>query len=390
MPRKATHTENSRKVVHLTSVHPPFDVRIFHKECKSIARAGYEVTLVVCHDRDETVDGVHVKALERKSGRLSRMTRGVWEVYREALRQDARLYHFHDPELMIVGLLLRLKGKQVIYDVHENVPADIAFRYYIPRPFRRPMAWLVGLIEAGAAPCFSAIVPATYPISVHLAPRNDRTVVVSNYPVVSTSQAIFQKPWAERSISVAYAGVISEDRCIKQMVEAMALLPMNLQATLKLAGAFSPTDLRSTTSKIAGWENVEELGVIDRSAVATLLDDACAGLIILRPDPNFLESAPTKLFEYMSAGIPVIASDFPGFREIVGKIKCGLLVDPLDPRSIAGAIEYILKHPAEAEQMGQRGREAVLAQYNWASEERKLLELYCNLTSSPVPLEPRR
>jgi len=243
----------------------------------------------------------------------------------------------------------------------------------------------VGLIEAGAAPWFSAIVPATYPISVHLAPRNNRTVVVCNYPVLSMSQAIVSKPWAERSTCVAYAGVISQDRCIKQMVEAMALVPTNLRATLKLAGAFSPTDLRSTISKIAGWGNVDELGVIDHPSVAALLDDTCAGLIILRPDPNFLESAPIKLFEYMSAGIPVIASDFPAFQEIVGKTKCGLLVNPLDPKSIAGAIEYILEHPAEAEQMGQRGREAVQAKYNWASEERKLLELCCELTSAQGP-----
>src|SRR5467141_3498823 len=112
------------RVVHLTSVHPPFDVRIFHKECKSIVRAGYDVTLIASHDRDETRDGIRLKAIPKQSGRLSRMTRGFWSIYREALRQDADLYHFHDPELIPLGLLLRMKGKKVIYDVHENTKAD--------------------------------------------------------------------------------------------------------------------------------------------------------------------------------------------------------------------------------------------------------------------------
>src|SRR6516164_7076964 len=98
-----------RRVVHLTSVHPPFDVRIFQKECKSIVRAGYDVTLIASHDRDETRDGIRLKAIPKQSGRFSRMTRGVWSAYREAVRQNADLYHFHDPELIPAGLLLQMQ-----------------------------------------------------------------------------------------------------------------------------------------------------------------------------------------------------------------------------------------------------------------------------------------
>jgi glycosyltransferase involved in cell wall biosynthesis len=379
---KTNRRENGRRVVHLTSVHQPFDVRIFHKECKSIVRAGYDVTLIACNDRDDMVDGVKLKAIPRRSGRLSRMTMVVWAAYREALRQDADLYHFHDPELIPVGLLLRLKGKSVIYDVHENVPQDIAFKHYLPRPLRVPLAWLIGLIEASSSRYFSAIVPATSPISVRFASWNDRTVVATNYPVVDALELKTPAPWAQRSPAVAYTGILTECRCVKEIVQAMAFLPKDLPATLKLAGAFSPKGLGHELARTAGWERVEALGVIERSRVSELLDNVCAGLLICRPDPNSLEAAPNKLFEYMCSGIPVIASDFPGFREIVGGVECGLLVNPLDPKAIARAIEYILTHPAEAEQMGRRGRKAVENTYNWTSEERKLLNLYGVLLDS--------
>ena len=122
-----------RKVAHLTTVHTPFDVRIFHKECKSLSRAGYDVTLIVCHDKDEIREGIRIRGLPKSRGRLSRIMQGTWSMYREAVRQDADLYHFHDPELLLVGLLLRMRGKMVVYDAHEDVAADMAAKHYVPR-----------------------------------------------------------------------------------------------------------------------------------------------------------------------------------------------------------------------------------------------------------------
>jgi len=375
--------EKAHKVTHLTTAHPPFDVRIFHKECRSIARAGYEVSLIACHDRDEVRDGVQLKAIPKPSGRLSRMTQSAWAIYRRAAREDSELYHFHDPELIPVGLLMRLRGKKVVYDVHEDVSADVAVKHYIPQPFRRPAAWLVSLIETAATKFFSAVVPATPGIARRIGFRTDNVVVVSNYPRVDELQPEIRTPWVQRSSSIAYVGVLAKDRCAREMVEAMAFLPESLKATLRLAGSFSPQGLRDELAEHNGWDRTQFLGILGRVQVAELLGEVRAGLAILRPTPAFLESAPIKIFEYMSAGIPVIASNFPGFRKIVEEAECGILVDPLDPRSIARAIEYIFLHPEEAEQMGLRGREAVKNRYNWPGEERKLLDLYRKLLDSP-------
>jgi len=383
MPTRKLSVEKAHTVTHLTTVHPPFDVRIFHKECKSIARAGFDVTLIACHNRDETVDGVRLKGIPKRSGRLSRMTRGLWTAYREARRTDSELYHFHDPELIPVGLLMRLKGKKVVYDVHEDVRADMAAKYYIPRPLRGLLTWFVSVFEAGAVRHFSAVVPATIPISLHFESRTYHTVVVSNYPLVDELHPEIRKPWAQRSSSIAYVGVLAEDRCAGEMVKAMGLLPESLKATLKLAGSFSPQNLRDELALNNGWDRTQFLGILGRVQVRELLGEVRAGLAILKPTPGFLESAPIKIFEYMSAGIPVIASNFPGFSKIIEEAGCGILVDPLDPRSVARAIEYIFYHPKEAEQMGLRGREAIKSRYNWPSEERKLLNLYRELLDSP-------
>ena len=85
------------KVGVLTSSHKAFDTRIFHKQCKSLVQNGYDVTLIVPHSSDDCIDGVKIKALTPTSARLARMTSIVWQLYIQALRLDADIYHFHDP-----------------------------------------------------------------------------------------------------------------------------------------------------------------------------------------------------------------------------------------------------------------------------------------------------
>ncbi|MGQ9498496.1 MAG: glycosyltransferase, partial [Desulfotomaculales bacterium] len=167
---------------------------------------------------------------------------------------------------------------------------------------------------------------------------------------------------------------------IREMVTAMTLLPEALGVRLVLAGKFVPPFLEDEVRQLPGWERVDFRGWQDRAAVARLLGEARAGLVVLYPEPNYVEAQPNKLFEYMSAGLPVIASDFPLWRDIVEEAGCGLLVDPLDPAAIAQAIQWILEHPKEAEAMGRRGQKAVFDRYNWDTEAAKLLAFYRRLT----------
>lgn len=373
------------KVVHLTSVHTAFDVRVFHKECKSLARSRKRVVLIAPHGRDEIVDSVEIKGIRISGGRFVRMTRSAWCLYREALRQTGDVYHFHDPELIPLGLFLVAHGKTVVYDIHEDAPADILHKDYIPPCLRWSVMWFVRKLENAACRRFSGLIAATPTIAERFCPINANTVVVHNFPVLDEIKSNTTSAWHERPLAVAYIGSISERRGIRAMLQALALLPSSSPAQMKLAGPFSPNRLRSELETLAGWDRVQYLGVLDRPAVANLLSRVRLGLLVLQPEPNFQNAMPIKLFEYMAAGIPVIASDFPLWRRIIGEAGCGLLVDPQDPRAIGRAIEYLLSHDAEAEAMGHRGRQAACALYNWNSEERVLLKFYSDLLERCAP-----
>jgi glycosyltransferase involved in cell wall biosynthesis len=370
------------KIVHMTTVHPALDGRIFHKECRSLARAGFAVTIIGPHSDDTVADQVRIKSMPQDQLRFSRMTREVWRVYREALRQRADVYHFHDPELIPAGLLLRANGKKVIYDIHENLPKDILSKHYLPIWSRHLISWMANQVEATACRHFSALVAVTPAIAERFRPLNDRTVVVHNYPypeeVTLTQPADLH--WGARREAVAYIGGITAQRGIREMVEAMALLPNSLRATLELAGNEIPEDAhpRELYSH-PGWARVRHHGFMKRARMFSLLSEVRAGLVIFHPEPNHLEAMPQKIFEYMGAGLPLIVSDFPLWRRIVGTVGCGILVDPLNPSAIARAIEYVLTHPKEAEDMGRRGQAAVLKQYNWETEAEKLVNLYSGL-----------
>ena len=365
------------KIVHLTSVHPPFDIRIFYKECVSLAEAGYEVVVIAQHDGDAFAKGVAVRAIPKAGSQVKRMTRTVFQVLRQAIAEDASLYHFHDPELIPVGIALKLMGRRVVYDVHENVPEDILTKDYIPSCLRQWVAGMAGLVEHLGAKWLDGVVAVTPNICRRFPPV--KTVLVRNFPVAEELMPSPSNAYDRRPPFLIYAGRISIDRGIGEMVQAMALLPDRLEAKLLLAGVFTPEDLSDHVFGMKGAERIDFRGLLPRSDLRSLFGEARIGLALLRPGPNQSDSYPNKLFEYMAAGIPVVASHFPMWREIVEKAGCGLLVDPLNPRAIAEAIEWLLEHPEEAAVMGRKGMQAVSADFNWAKEVRKLCQFYQSL-----------
>ena len=371
-----------KSVCFLTSIRTPFDHR-FLKESKSLVRMDYEVTLIAPHDRDEVADGVRIKAVPKSSGRLARITWTVWCVCREAMRQPADIYLLNDPEIVPVGLLLRLWGKRVVYDIRELIELQFLTKDYLPWWARSLCGRAVGRLQRFAVPRLSAVMVATPSIMEQL--RNARPrdiVVVQNFPSLLELSAKDCPPWDQRPNWGVYIGRITFLRGIREMLGAIALLPENRGVSLKIAGRFDSERVRSEVAQLPGWERSEYLGSLDRAGVWNLLARARFGLVTMHPSAAHFDAWPVKLFEYMCAGIPVIASDFPLWREIVGGAGCGLLVDPLNPEAIAQAIQYLLARPAEAEAMGRRGREAVERQYNWQKEEGKLLQLCANLVQA--------
>ena len=370
------------KICILTSVHPPFDVRIFHKEAKSLVKAGYDVTLIAQHDKEEIVDEVKIINLQRPRNRIERMTKTVWSAYRKAIQLDADIYHFHDPELLPAGMRFKRMGKIVIFDSHEDVPKQLLGKPYLKKPAKIFLSRCLELYEKYSCRCFDTIVAATPFIRDKFLKINRNTVDINNFPMIG-ELASGQVDWSRKQNHVCYVGGIGTIRGIEEVVKAMALV--ETLARLQLAGRFDEKATEARITVLPSWEKVDALGYLDRKAARDVLASSMAGLVTFHPLPNHVDAQPNKIFEYMGAGIPVIASNFPLWREIIEGNKCGLCVDPLNPSEIAKAIDYIVTHPAEAQQMGKNGLRAVKERYNWDIEEKKLLALYEQLLHKVQP-----
>lgn len=366
----------SSLVVHLTSAHPRDDTRIFVKQCRSLAANGYRVSLVVADgEGNEGKEGVDIVDVGRLSGRVNRMLKTTRRVFREAVKLDGSIYHLHDPELIPIGLSLKRRGKKVIFDSHEDVSTQLLSKPYLGALTRRALSRGFSAYERHACRRFDGIVAATAFIRDKFLGINPTTIDVNNFPLIGELDSIV--PWSMKRKEVCYIGTIGGIRGIKEMVRACEYL--RSPARLVLAGRFYESEVEAEVKTYKGWERVDELGHLDRRGVRDVLAGAVAGLVTLHPTLHYLDAWPVKMFEYMAAGLPVIASNFPLWREILEGNDCGICVDPFDPHAIADAVDCLVGDPKRSSHMGQNGREAVLRKYNWATEERKLLKLYADI-----------
>ncbi len=370
------------KICHLTSVHGPFDSRIFQKQCRSLARAGYEVDLVAAEPGTDAVrDGVHIHLVRRNSRKLARFTATVFRVLRKALSLNADVYHFHDPELVFAGLFLKMRGKRVIYDIHEDYSSWMTFNTSIPSWLRKPAAWGMRSLENLIVGKYDALVTVTPEIAQRFTQLNPHTVLIRNFPLGEEFRSVAETvSWESREIIACNIGTMSRERGFAEMIEAVSLVRERFPLKLVLGGTLDAPS-REYYESLAPERKayVEWLGYTSRDRMREVFSRARIGLIIHHPVKNFLIGYPTKLFEFMSAGLPVVCSDFPVLRNLDRGVNCCIHVDPLDPKAIAGAMLRLLESPAEAEAMGRRGRKAVQEKYSWEAEETALLSLYSRI-----------
>ncbi|MBS9432242.1 glycosyltransferase [Photorhabdus hainanensis] len=361
------------KITHMTSVHPRFDTRIFLKECSALQKE-HEVSLIVADGKGNGVkNNIAIIDVGVLPGRLNRIFKTTDKVYKKALELDADLYHFHDPELIPIGLKLKKKGKIIIFDSHEDVPKQIFSKPYLNKFTRVIISKLFSLYEKYSAPKFDGIITATPSIRDKFLKLNNNTIDINNYPILGE---LYNENanWHEKEKQVCYVGGISDIRGITEMVESLSYLTTN--TTMKLAGNFSDKNLENKIKSMKNWHKIDELGFLNRIETKELLSQSIAGIVLYHPLPNHIDAQPNKIFEYMSAGIPVIASDFTLWKDIVVKNHCGICIDPLNPKEIANAIDYLSDNPDIAEEMGRNGLIAVNEKYNWDIEQNKLNKFY--------------
>ncbi len=364
----------SVKVCHITSAHQPYDVRIFYKECSSLSKAGYEVVFLHPGKLCEIKNGVSIIGLSIEiKNRFQRITKVVNALFEKAIEIDSDIYQLHDPELIRLGQRLLLRGKKVIYDAHEDLPRQISGKDWIPSLLKKTIASIAERTENRFVRKASAVIAATPFIAERFKKINRNTVEVNNFPLIE--EFIENNSFRIKENEICYIGSISRIRGIYELVVALD----KTNVTLNLAGNFETTQIENDLKNLTGWKKVNYFGYVDRKKINEILCRSSIGIVTLYPQINYLDSLPIKMFEYMAAGIPVLASDFPYWKEILDRNNCGVTVNPKNTDDLSSAINLLMNNTKQMNEMGYNGRKAITEKYNWEKESLKMINLYKSL-----------
>ena len=365
--------ENIR-ICHVTSVHSWNDIRIFQKECVSLANFGYNVHLLVANSPFEgESNGVNVHSCDiGKRSRVERMRKSAQLMKDDAFLLDADLYHLHDPELLPLGKALIKKGKKVIFDAHEDAAADLLEKDLFPKPIRGIMSGLYNWYEKNTAKSFSGLISVSEEITKSF--NHPLSETIKNYPVLSLFSKV-QKNKDEEDPFIIYAGGLTRVRGIKEIILSMKYLP---DYKLVLAGPFDSDSFKNECTELEQWNQVDYVGYIPLEKVYELLSRASLGFTMLYPTEGHIHSLPIKTFEYMAAGIPVLMTDMPYWREIFGDY--GNYANVYDPKEIGQKAKVLLNK--EDNSQIQKAKEMVFNKFEWEKEAAKLDRFYQKVLKS--------
>ncbi len=363
------------RVCIMTSVHGAKDVRIYEKEAKALAENGYEVILInSCEDGREC--GVIFRRASVPNNRLARIAVSWLIYFRKAYDSQAAICHFHDPELIMSGLLLRLMGRKVIYDVHEDLPKQLLYKPYLTGEMRRIFSKAAELLEARSAEFFNVNLCATEQI----ANRFKNAVVLHNYPSKKELESYKKHivPYKQRKKAFCYIGAVSEHRGIFNILDAV----QDSDVSIMLAGSFEDENLKMRCQIHKGFKNVEYMGVLNREEIFSLLGECRGGLLLLEATQNYLESMPIKMFEYLATGVPVICSDFPLWRQLLG--ETAVFVDQNNPTEVLNAMQSLLNDELKGEELSKKGMALAESCFVFENEQHRMIDVYAELNAQKI------
>lgn len=375
------------KICMLTSTHGPGDGRIFQKEAKSLAKE-HEVTILAPSDGsgESITEGIRIVTVKRPgSTALHPIT--LLRLLRACLAEDADVYHCHEPDALLIGVLAKyLKGKRVIYDIHEHWPSEIPFDLRIRNGslIQRALSAFVSSVEIALARRAESTFAVSESVAARFRERGLEPVILSNYSITDLDIP-YNLDRNGRNL-MFMAGNMQSFHGVGECIEAVSRVRERYpDVSLTLVG-----NVREDLSEYIGGSGrngfITSTGFLPYREMYEKLSEGTAGLLVFQPTYyNISIGLPNKLFDYMLLGLPVIASDLPEIRSVVGSADCGILVDPRSVSEIADAITYFFDHPEEAQRMGANGRRAVLEKYNWSRMEADLLQAYRSLDSAPLP-----
>jgi hypothetical protein len=354
--------------------------------CQPLARWGCDVTLIAPGgEPDGTVALSARNPVIAAAGRKAR----AWLAFLAALDAEADIYHFHDPELIPVGLALKAKGKRVIYDVHEDYPAQMLVKYWIPTRLRPLVAQGMRLANALAGRYFDAVVTADPAVAQQF--PTDKTLVFYNFPILDFFAGPEPVPVQH---DVVYLGGMSERTGMFVLLDALAQLrDQGRIVTACLAGYADGNDGYAAlmggirTRQLSG--QVLVMGRLPHVQVPAYLRSGRIGVVPLQPIAKFLSNIPTKLFEYWACGLPVVVGTLPPILPFVRDGNNGLLYPPTSSTELAAQLAWLLDHPGAAQRMGQAGQAQVAKAWNNETQVTQLLGLYERLLNgTPSQMSP--
>lgn len=368
-----------KKICMLHKVKAP-DGRSFYKEARSLAAAGYDVTLLGLFSGDSEASGVKLIGLPHAQGRLLRFVVTNARAFTRALQERADVYHIHDLDFVPWAVLLKLlTRKKVIYDIHEAYPEYMMLKSYIPRGLKSLTAALVYLLEHGAAKVFDAIIPNDNFIGAGFSHK--KKVTIFNFPTLDFFPAGAEVAWDEREFDLFYHGSLPPYTfgTMLSIAEALKAKGVRTRWGIALNDKADPAWAQAAAEHRGLGENFVFLPSAGYLQVSQYLRRARIGIIPLPAFKKFLKNIPLKMFEFMGCGMPVVLSDLPPSRQFIRDTGSAVAVQPDDIDEYAEAVSSLLKDSSAAGSMGKRGKQLVYEKYNWSREEGKLMELYRSL-----------
>jgi glycosyltransferase involved in cell wall biosynthesis len=360
------------KVAHITTVHPQNDNRIFYKECKTLKKAGYDLSLIIAGETNKEVDGIKIVGFKKENGRFKRfMKTSFFDLLNVCKKIDADIYHFHDPEIILAGLILKIRGKKVIYDIHENNPASILSKPYIhSKLIKSLISKSFNFFEKISSRFFDALVTARPDITDRFKHKN--IITLRNFPILPNIAETKNVNIVKSKSSVIFVGGMSKIRGIEQLLDTFKELP---NVELWLLGPIKEADLKEKINNAT--KNVKYFGIVEPYEVFNYIKKADIGIITFLEAPNHIKTLATKPFEYMACGKPLIMSNFQYWKDTFG--ESSLYVDPSNPKDIAKKINILINDEKLMRKMGKLNEELSINEYNWKKESEKLLKLYKDL-----------
>ncbi len=373
------------RVFIFSSVHIWNDTRIFHKQATSLAKH-HEVELhAPAEFQFKEINGIKIYGLPlwQKVKDRKNIRREIWKRIRKS---SADIYHFHDPELLWIAVKAKIfYRKCMIYDVHEHYPRAILDKNWIIAVFRIPISLIFDLYERVCSRLLSGVIYTTRIIGKRFSPKH--SICISNYPLISMQ---IDTPYVKKKDQLIYVGGITKIRGFIELLKALKFLIKSKYSDMKLVVVGRYFDIRfekevnNLIDDLNLSNNIQFLGHLPYFQIMPLIAESMVGIVTYLPYSNNIVCLPNKLFEYMSCGTAVLASNFELYEEIINEARCGLVVDPSQPVDIAEKLDKMLSNPKELRTMGENGKNSILKRYNWNFEEEKLLKFYSFVLKNSV------